>query len=207
MSVGEAYDPGLHIVVTSVFLTKDNSFVSSSVNCNVRVGPPLPSAAAVSAEATRLAPLPATLAGGTDYVVKAAVVFYATGPGGAPIESPTLHFPLGGYDLTARLTLAKTQWTWGDGTTTTVTRGDLVGNQYTDSTPCESATVCSKYISHIFTTPARRVVRVEAFWDVKVTLDGVGTDVPVTGGGIFRTDNAGKTITLHTARAVLVGSH
>ena len=50
-------------------------------------------------------------------------------------------------------------------------------------------------------------MRVEAFWDVKVTLDGVGTDVPVTGGGIFRTDNAGKTITLHTARAVLVGSH
>ena len=207
MSVGEIYDPGLHIVVTSLYLTADNSFISSSVDCNVRVGPPLPSAAAVSDEVTRLAPLPATLAGGTDYVVKAAVVFYATGPGGQPIESPTLHFPLGGYNLTANLKLAKTTWSWGDGTTTTVTQGNKVGEPYTDATPCESATVCSKYISHVFTTPANRVVRVEAFWDVTVTLDGVGTDVPVTGDGIFRTDTAGKTITLHTARAVLVGSH
>ena len=172
----------------------------------MRVGPPLPSAAAVSAEVTRLAPLPATLAGGTDYVVRAAVVFYATGPAGAPIQSPTLHFPLGGYDLTAHLTLAKTVWTWGDGSTTAVTRGDIVSRPYADSTPCESATVCSAYISHVFTAPGRRVVRVEAFWTVTVTLDGVGTPVPVTGGGIFRTDTAGKTITLHTARAVLVGN-
>ena len=207
MSVGQPYDPGLHIVITSTYLTKDNSFVSSSVNCDVRVGPPLPSAAAVSQEVTRLAPLPATLAGGTDYVVRAAVVFYATGPGGAPIESPTLKFPLGGYDLTARLTLAKTVWSWGDGTSTAVTAGNKVGDPYTDETPCESPTACSKYISHVFTTPASRVVRVEAFWDVTVTLDGVGTAVPVTGGGIFRTDTAGKTITLHTARAVLVGRH
>ena len=193
-------------MITSVYLTKDNSFVSSSVDCNVRVGPPLPSAAAVSEEVTRLAPLPATLAGGTDYVVRAAVVFFATGPGGETIQSPTLHFPLGGYDLTAHLTLAKTVWTWGDGSSTSVTSGNLVGRPYTDAVPCESATVCSAYISHVFTAPGRRTVRVEAFWDVTVTLDGVGTAVPVTGGGIFRTDTAGKTITVHTARAVLVGN-
>ena len=150
--------------------------------------------------------MPMTLAGGTDYVVRAAVVFYATGPNGAPIQDVTLHFPLAGHRLTAKLTLVETDWSWGDGTSTKVTTGSLVGRPYTDAVPCESATVCSSYIAHVFTKPGRRAISVQARWDVKVTVDATGEPIPVTGGAVHRIDTAGKAIIVHRARVVLVGN-
>ena len=145
-----------------------------------------------------------TLAGGTDYLVRAAVVFHMTGPGGRPVADVTIpHIPLGAYHLTAELSLAKTVWRWGDSSSTTVTVGNLAGQPYTDRIPCESATQCRRYISHVYAGPGRRTVIVQAFWHVTVTVDGTGQKIPVN-GDVYRSDPTGKTITLHQARAVLV---
>ncbi len=166
--------------------------------------PPLPTAAAISAEVTRRAPVPVTLAGGTDYLVRAAIVFYMTGPNAQPVTAVTIpHIPLGGYNLTAKLSLAKTVWRWGDGTSTTVTTGSLTGQPYTDRIPCESATECRHYISHVYATPANRTVTVQAFWHVTVTVDGTGENIPIA-GDVYRSDPTGKDITLHRAHAILV---
>ena len=148
--------------------------------------------------------MPVTLAGGTDYLVHAAIVFYMTGPNSQPVTSVTIrHVPLGGYNLTAKLTLAKTVWRWGDGMTTTVTTGNLTGQPYTDQIPCESATECRRYISHVYATPADRTVTVQAFWHVAVTVDDTGQDIPIN-GDVYRSDPTGKTITVHQAHAILV---
>ncbi len=145
-----------------------------------------------------------TLAGGTDYLVRAAIVFYMTGPNGGAVKDVTIpHFSLGGYNLTAKLSLAKTVWRWGDGTSTTVTTGSLTGQPYTDSIPCESATECRHYISHVYATPADRTVTVQAFWHVTVTVDGTGEKIPIV-GDVYRSDPTGKDITVHRAHAILV---
>ena len=148
--------------------------------------------------------MPVTLAGGTDYLVRAAIVFYMTGPNSQPVTDVSIpHIPLGGYNLTAKLSLAKTVWRWGDGTSTTISTGSLTGQPYTDRIPCESATECRHYISHTYTAPANRTVTVQAFWHVTVTVDGTGENIPIT-GDVYRSDPTGKTITLHRAHAVLV---
>ena len=131
-------------------------------------------------------------------------MFYMTGPGRLPVSEVTIaHIPLGAYHLTAKLALAQTVWRWGDGAATTLTTGDLTGRPYTDRIPCESATQCQRYIAHVYTTPGRRTVAVQAFWHVTVTVDGTGQNIPIT-GDVYRTDPTGKTITLHQARAILV---
>ena len=166
--------------------------------------PALPGAAAISAEVSRRAPAPVTLAGGTDYLVRAAIVFYTTGRTGQPLTDLTIPaIPLGAYHLTATLSLAKTVWRWGDGASTTITTGDLTGRPYTDSVPCESATQCQRYISHVYTRPGHRTVTVQAFWHVTVTVDGTGQTIPVA-ADVYRADPTGKTITLHRARVILV---
>ena len=127
-----------------------------------------------------------------------------TGPNAQPVTDVTIpNIPLGGYHLTAKLSLAKTVWRWGDGTNSVISTGSLTGHPYTDQTPCESATECHHYISHVYTSPADRTVTVQAFWHVTVTVDGTGQDIPIT-GDVFRSDPTGKTITLHQARAILV---
>ena len=148
--------------------------------------------------------MPVTLAGGTDYLVHAAIVFYMSGPGGRSVQDVNIaHIPLAGYRLTARLTLARTVWTWGDGSSTIVTQGDLAGHPYTDAEPCESATVCTAYIAHGYRRPGHRNITVQAFWTVKVTVDGTGENIPIA-GDVYRTDPIGKSIAVRQARVVLV---
>lgn len=178
--------------------------VEQTVICSKKAPHPLPSVAAILAEVTRRAPAPVTLAGGTDYLVHAAIVFYMTGPGGRSVRSVTIaHIPLSGYRLTARLALVRTVWTWGDGTSTTVGLGDVAGHPYSDATPCESATVCTAYIAHGYRRPGHATITVQAFWKVQVTVDGTGQNIPVA-GDVYRTDPLGKTITVRRARVVLV---
>lgn len=204
LAPGAQIDPTKQIVVYQVYATATRTYLRTEIGCDVGLGPAPPTMAAIRDAVTRHAPPPATHSGGTRYLIRAAVVFSTTGPGGRALTDVTIpRFPLAGHTLTARLHLTRTDWAWGDGTTTTYTTGSLVGHPYTDADPCTSTTTCPGYLAHVYTTTGTRTVTVTASWTATVTLDGTPTQIPVT-GGVTRPDPTGRTITLHQAHTILV---
>jgi hypothetical protein len=209
---GAQIDSTKEIVVYHVYDAKTNAFKRIDIGCDVPVGAKMPSIAAIKQEVTKYAPEPRATAGGTRYLMSAAIVFYAL-PSAQNAAVPTLtdiaipKFDLGGHTFTAQLHLQKMVWSWGDGSPpekfTADNGGDLVGQPYDDHSPCESDTVCSKYISHVFTRPGTHKVTTEAHWTATFTLDGAA-DRMVVPGDIFKNDTAGRTVTILQARSVLV---
>ena len=192
------------IFLLNVFSTATNQFLRTEYTCDGGAGVHIPTLAELRDAVTRYAPVPQTVSGGTNYLVNGAVVFYANRPADAPLRDLTIaDIPLAGLTLTAKLHLTSTEWSWGDGTTTTVASGSLTGTPYSPAHPCESLTVCSAYVSHSFSTSGTRTVRVEAFWDVTVTIAGSTVGIPVT-GGVHRPDAAGRTVVIRSAHSILV---
>jgi hypothetical protein len=206
LAPGKPVDPTHEIVVYIVSNAATKQYVRTDLACDVPVGAAIPSIAAIKDEITKKAPLPRATAGGSSYVVNAAVVFYLTSalPNVSDVTIPK--FALGGHSFTARLHLTTTIWTWGDGDNSTFTAAgadDLTGHPYTDGWPCESARECSAYISHVYDQTGRFVVTVEAHWSGTFTLDGSAVNIPIP-GDIYRADDPGAQITVRAADSVLV---
>jgi hypothetical protein len=210
---GAHIDETKEIVVYHVYDAKTNAFKRIDIGCDVPVGARMPSIAAIKQEVTKYAPEPRATAGGNRYLMNAAIVFYAL-PSAQTAAVPTLtdiaipRFDLGGHTFTAQLHVQRTAWNWGDGSQsaefTAGNGGDLVGKPFDDRlAPCESDTVCSKYISHVFTRPGTHTVTVEAHWSATFTIDGAADQIVVP-GDIFKDDTAGRVVTIVRAHSVLV---
>jgi hypothetical protein len=204
------YLGGIHVTAIADLRPVQLAFLNSVLATNdcppVGNAPRLPTGEEITRAVTRVAPLPVTVSGGDKYLVNAAVVFSARGPGGQSLSDVRLiNIKLLGYTIQAQLHLVKTVWAWGDGSSDTFaedTHQDLVGQKYTDAIPCESATVCSKYISHVFSRVGSDTIAVTAYWTATVTIDGSAIVIPVT-GAVSRGGD-GKAIALVQARSVLV---
>jgi hypothetical protein len=207
LAPGATLDPTKQIVVYQIFDTATKAFLRTDISCDVPTGVSLPSMAAIKAEITKHAPVPTARSGGQNYLVNSAIVFYATPPPGTPSLSDFTvpDFTLAGYNFHVRLHLEQTRWTWGDGHTDNFTAvgTDALGQPYSDRIPCESRTNCSRYISHSYRETGRFTITVEAHWTGTFTINANAQHVPIP-GDIYRTDTAGRTITVRQARSILV---
>jgi hypothetical protein len=211
LGAGKAEDPTREVIVYAIYKTgTTDPLIRTDVACDVPVGAKMPTMGQIRDEVTRQSPEPAALAGGTDYLVNAAVVFYARAKRPAKLVTSVdiPQFPLAGHKLTAHLELTKAVWSWGDGSpeATIEAPGDMVGDPFDEKyQPCEAYDKCSKYVSHAFTRPGKFTVSVHLYWDATVTIDGSPNPIPVT-NGVNHADNLGKAVTLREARSVLVGT-
>jgi hypothetical protein len=204
---GQTIDPTKRIVVDQIYNATTRILIRTDINCDAAVGPPMPSIAAIKAEAAKRAPRPHTASGGTNYLVNGAVVFYATPPAAtaslADVRIPL--FNLSGHTFDIHLTLTKTVWTWGDDTSTSYTSGSghPLGIPYSDSVPCESHAACSSYISHAYAVPGTFTVTAEAHWTGSYALDRNSQPIPIP-GDLFVVDPVGRTVSIQQAHAELV---
>jgi hypothetical protein len=204
---GTAADPTKETVVTDVLDPVTGEPVLTTIDCDAEVGPPIPSMAAIKAEATKYAPRPRTASGGTRYLVNAAVVFYATPPTGlADLGKVTIpRFALGGHTFDVHLTMVKSSWSWGDGGSDSFAAGGghSLGTPYDDGHPCESSTSCPDYIAHVFRSPGTFTVTASARWSATYALDGSAQQLPIP-GELLTADPTGRTVTVHEAHSELV---
>jgi hypothetical protein len=204
---GSPVDPTKQIHVVQVFDRQTNQFIRNDVDCNFSVGPPMPSMAAIKAEATKYAPRPKTASGGTRYLVNAAVVFYATPPAGLTdlVNVAIPRFTLSGHTFDVRLSLVKSVWFWGDGGSDEIdaSGGHAFGTPYDDGHPCESSSSCTDYIAHVYRAPGNFTVTASARWAATYALDGSAQQVPIP-GELLTTDPTGRTVAVHEAHSVLV---
>jgi hypothetical protein len=206
LSAGAAIDPMHEIVVYEISDAATKQFLRIEIGCDIPVGARMPTIAAIKAEIVKRAPQPRAAAGGTDYVVNPAIVFYLTStvPDLTHVTIP--RFELGGHQFTATLDLASSVWIWGDGTNATARSDDAsgaAGKPYTNDDPCESVAVCSHYVAHPYQRPGHYTITATAHWTGTFTADNSNIQIPIH-GDIFRADNAGTQITVHEASAVLV---
>jgi hypothetical protein len=204
---GDKQDLSKETKVTTYTALDTGAPLRTDIDCDSAVGPPMPSAAEIKAEATKYAPHPRTASGGTQYLINAAVVFYATPPAGltdlTKVSIP--RFTLSGHTFDVRLTLTKAVWTWGDGTSATfdASDGHVLGTPYDESHPCESASSCHNYVAHTFTAPGTFTVTSAAHWSGTYALDGSAQQIPIP-GDLFTADQAGRVVQVHEAHSVLV---
>jgi hypothetical protein len=209
LAPGAGIDAAHQIVAYQVFDTATRTLLRIDIGCDVPTGAGLPPIAAIKAEATRRAPHPHTTAGGTQYLINAAIVFYATPPAGIPSLSDLTipRFSLAGHAFSIRLHLTHTSWDWADTTTSSYpqpgTTSTALGRPYDDSTPCENTTHCAHYISHPYRHPGTYTIHAQTHWSATYTLDNHPQQIPIP-GDIHQTDPTGHTITTHQAHSQLI---
>jgi hypothetical protein len=207
LAPGTPVDPTKQIRVEQFFDSRTKQFLRTDINCDFVAGPPMPSMAAIKAEATKYAPRPRTASGGTRYLVNAAVVFYATPPAGlADLGNVTIpRFTLSGHTFDVHLTMVKSSWSWGDGGSDSFAAGggNSLGTPYDDGHPCESSTSCPDYIAHVFRSPGTFTVTASARWSGTYSVDGNAQRVPIP-GELVSADPTGRTVAVHEAHSVLV---
>jgi hypothetical protein len=202
-----------HIMLYRVYETATRSFVRADIACDIDLGPALPDPKAVHDEAQKRAPEPRAKTGGNKSLINAAIVFYvAKANADEPdLANPVLKtFALGGRQISVRLHLTKTVWSWEgkDGPSDTFTAdagGDVLGKPYDKRISCESDTECSEYISHVYPKPGAYKVTLTAHYTGTFTFDGGTQQLPIP-GDVFRADTVGHPLTIVQARSVLVDS-
>jgi hypothetical protein len=213
LATGAPPNPTKHIMLYRVYETATRSFVRADIACDIDLGPALPDPKAVHDEAQKRAPEPRAKTGGNKSLINAAIVFYvAKANADEPdLTNPVLKtFALGGRQISVRLHLTKTVWSWEgkDGPSDTFTAdagGDVLGKPYDKRISCESDTECSEYISHVYPKPGAYKVTLTAHYTGTFTFDGGTQQFPIP-GDVFRADTVGHPLTIVQARSVLVDS-
>jgi hypothetical protein len=211
LATGAPVIPTKHIMLYRVYETATRSFVRADIACDIDMGPALPDPKAVHDEAQKQAPEPRAKTGGNKSLINAAIVFYVAkaSPNEPDLTNPVLKtFALGGHQISVRLHLTKTVWSWEgkDGPSDTFTAdagGDVLGKPYDKRISCESDTECSEYIYHVYPKPGAYKVTLTAHYTGTFSFDGGTQQFPIP-GDVFRTDNVGHPLTIVQARSVLV---